>query len=317
MVTTEKLAANLDLLRNQMPKKPKKYTSDHPVTLFEALTKYSNSRSVNGVQSCTFSLNEHHWPLPLWIDHSNIHFGFFNKLYYKRFYNSFRPPHKFEGLKDFEYLWIPVINEIAYKKKYDDTLTEAFDVNLKYIKRKLLLNSLLSSKESIIQEIFKSYKKKYWIACINTLFPLLDFVTRTILNTKNLTTDIGKICKVFKQNGFDIDTANHLMPHITLVNSLIDPARKLEKTEHDKLYEKIKNNQFGLIGPALCSFLFFANHYYGYYKEDVQDKNVINRHGILHGSIDSFGNKANAVKLFTFLYLLLELEPVFKILLQE
>ncbi len=144
----------------------------------------------------------------------------------------------------------------------------------------------------------------------------MDFIARKLLKTTNLGVDIGKICKLFQQNGFTLDTVDFLMPHITLM-SLMKPGESLFGEEWTSIREKVKNNNFGLIGPALSSFLRFANHYYGYYKEDVEEVNVINRHAILHGSVNLFGNKVNAVKLITFLYLMLELEPVFSVLLKE
>ncbi len=320
MVTKEKLAFNLDVLRKHIPQKPKEYTSDHPVTIKEALEKYSNQRSINGIQSLTKLLDEKHWSLPLWINPHDIEVGFFNKLYYKRWFNSTRKAVKkkikFKGLKDFEYLRIPFINEYYFKINFDDTIIEAFEVNRKYIEQRLKSNPILVSKKFIIEEIFKTYKKKYWTSCINTLFPLLDFVARKLLKTKNLGVDISKICKLFEQNGFALETADHLMPHITLINASIS-EKKLSKEEYDILYKKVKDNDFGIIGPALSSFIRFANHYYGYYKEDGVDSNIINRHAILHGSINSFGNKTNVVKLITFLFLMLELEPVFKILFND
>lgn len=82
----------------------------------------------------------------------------------------------------------------------------------------------------------------------------------------------------------------------------------------------MEETDFGIIGPALSSFIKFANIYYGYYIEENETEEVqslINRHAILHGAISNFGNKVNAVKLITFLYLMLELEDVFNILLEE
>ena len=68
----------------------------------------------------------------------------------------------------------------------DDTIIEAFEANKKYIEQRLKSYPVLTSKQLVIEEIFKTYKKKYWIAGINTLFPLLDFVARKFLKTKNL-----------------------------------------------------------------------------------------------------------------------------------
>lgn len=316
MISKEKLADNLTILRNQIPQKPKIYTSDHPVTIKEALDKYSNRRTIHGVQTCTNSFNNEHWPLPLWFDPMKIKVGFWNKFYYKKHNNTLHKK-KFNGFKDFDYLWLPAMNKIFYKTNFDESIVEAFDANIKYIQKRLKSNPLLQSKAPILQDVFRTYNKEYWVACISTLFPVLDYVARKLLNTKNLSIDISKMCKLFEQNGFSLETVDHLMPHITLVNLFqeLDEPNFHEKWK--ELHEKVKDNEYGLIGPALSSFLRFANNYYGYYREDLEENNVINRHAILHGSINEFGNKENAIKLLTFLYLFLELEPVFEILLKE
>ncbi len=320
MITKERLALNLDVLRKLMPQKPKEYTTDHPVTIKQALEKYSNQRSVHTVQAHTRCFDEEHWPLMLWINPNNIQVGFFNKVLYKKYRNSsnkfLKRKKRFKELKDFDYLSVPFVNKYYFKRDYDETNMKMFQVNRKYVEEKLKSNTLLVSKKLIIEEIFRTYKRKYWISCINNLFTVLDFITRKLFKTKNLGIDISRICKLFEQNGFSIETADYLMPHIAIVNSL-GPGKRLSKEERDSIYEKVKDNNFGLIGQALFSFLRFANHYYGYYKEDGVDNNIINRHAILHGSINSFGNKANVIKLITFLFLLLELEPVFEILLNE
>lgn len=299
-----------------MPKKPAVYTSKHPVNLKEALFLYANTRTVNGIQASTMSFNQNNWPLLLWVNPFNIKFGFFNKLYYRKWHKSFNSKRKFTGIKNFDYLSIPYINQTSFKKHFDESILEGFDVNKIYVQKKLKSNHLLLSKSLIIDEIFNTFNKQLWTASICTILPILDFLTREILNTKNLSTDMGKISKLFEQNGFSLETVDYLMPHITLVMSS-DPEKKLSKKEKDELHEKVKNNNFGIIGPALSSFLRFANHYYGYYREDIRQNNIINRHAILHGSTNSFGNKVNTVILITFLFLLLELEPVFNILLKE
>lgn len=107
------------------------------------------------------------------------------------------------------------------------------------------------------------------------------------------------------------------MPYITFVSSR-QPGDTIFNEERDQWFKKMSEYDFGLIGPALSSFIHFANIYYSYFREDDdQELALINRHAILHGSINNFGSQVNAVKLFTFLYLMLELEPVFEILFAE
>ncbi|MGN6341617.1 MAG: hypothetical protein ACTHML_11670 [Ginsengibacter sp.] len=182
----------------------------------------------------------------------------------------------------------------------------------------ILSNSMLKPKKEIIESIWKSYRNRNWVACINTLYPLVDFVTRRLLKTKNLSIDVSKICKLFTQNGFSLENAGDLMPHFTFVLSH-KPGQPLFSKEREEWFKKMQETDFGFIGPALSSFIRFANIYYSYYKEDTEadQSQLLNRHGILHGSIDNFGTKVNAVKLITFLYLILELEDIFEILLAE
>lgn len=315
MITKEKLGLNLDILRNIIPKKPAKYTPQHPLNLKEALTLYSRQTSVHSIQHCTRGLYENNWPLILWVNPHNIKFGIFNKILLKRYDFSQRKKKKLNWFKDFNYLFIPFMNELIFKIKYDDTIMEGFDANKMYIQNQLKSNPLLTPKIFLIEGIFKAYKNENWVTCVCTILPLLDFVSRKILNTKNLRNDIGKICKLFEQNGFGLDSVDDLMPHLSMVKRERDKPQTI--VEMHKIYEKVKDNEFGIIGPALSSFLRFANQYYKYYTEDVEEENVINRHAILHGSVNLFGNKANIIKLITFLYLMLELEPVFEILLKE
>ncbi|ALL06224.1 hypothetical protein AQ505_12415 [Pedobacter sp. PACM 27299] len=72
--------------------------------------------------------------------------------------------------------------------------------------------------------------------------------------------------------------------------------------------------ELGLAGIALSHFLHFSSHYYAYYRTEKHTANTLNRHGILHGANHNFGTKTNAIKLITYLYLALELEPELKIL---
>ncbi|MGV8136032.1 MAG: hypothetical protein AB2L20_12520 [Mangrovibacterium sp.] len=71
MITKEKLEYNLSCLKKHIPTKPKEYTVEHPLTLREALEKYSNTRTVNLFELSTNYYNNGNWPLPLWVKHSS------------------------------------------------------------------------------------------------------------------------------------------------------------------------------------------------------------------------------------------------------
>jgi hypothetical protein len=318
MITKDKLAINLKELKSRIPSKPTTYTSKHPKTITEALKYYCNKRTVHSVQACTTSLNEDNWPLPLWFNPENVKVGFWNKLYYRRQYNSGQKGKNFKGLKEFDFFFVPVMNHILFKLSFDQIILEAFDANKKYAFRMFLSKPILKSKKGIIESVQKSYRSNNWEACISTIFPLIDFMTRRLLGTKNLGLDVSKICKLFAQNGFSLENAGNLMPHFTFVLSH-KPGEQFFSKEREKWFQKMQETDFGLIGPALSSFIRFANIYYSYYKEDTeaQESPLLNRHAILHGSISDFGTKVHAVKLITFLYLMLELEDVLKILLAE
>jgi hypothetical protein len=299
-----------------MPVKPARYTRKHPKTICQALKLYANQRTVTNVETCADYMHQHNWPLPLWWDPEHIKVGFFNRLYYRRFYNSMGKA-RFKAFKAFDFLWMPFIAQFSFKIKVDDCLEEAFEANKKYIRQRLKTHPILCSKKDIIDAVFHCYEKKNWIACISTLFPLIDVVARTFLHTNNLSADVSKIGRLFRENGFSGETVDHLMPFVAL-SRLWNPERRATQAERDAVHEKVKDNQFGVIGPALSSFLRFAELYYGYYRADTDPAPVLlNRHAILHGSVDSFGDKINVIKLLSFLFLFLELEGVFAILFDE
>lgn len=236
--------------------------------------------------------------------------------FYQRAYNFWQKGKKFKHLKGLNFFWVTLSVHLFFKTSYDKILPKVFLANSKYAFQKLMSHPLLQAKGPIIKSIIRTYKKGDWVACISTMFPLIDFIARKLLKTKNLGIDVSRICKLFEQNGFSLATADHLMPHFTFVSSFKEGEIFLSK-ERLEWFDKMNENDFGLIGPALSSFIRFSNIYYSYYKEDKEETVLLNRHAILHGSISGFGTEANTVKLFTFLYLFLELEPVFEILLAE
>lgn len=317
MITNEILAYNLKVLRDKIPTKPNVYTPEHPKRISEALEFYCNQRTVHIVQAYTYSFNENYWPLPLWFNPEDVRVGFWNKLYFRKHIRFWNKNKKFCKLKEFDFLYVLAFNCLRKKSFYNEIIVEAFDVNKKYTFQMLLSNPILDSKKEIIESIQLSYNKGNWVACICTIFPLIDFVTRNLLKTSKLSIDVSNICKLFDKNGFTLDNAIDLMPHISYVISCTPDD--FFNGENLKKLRKNSETDFGLIGPALCSFIKFANTYYSYFKDDneVNNGQLLNRHAILHGSINNFGTKDNTVKLITFLFLMLELESIFAILFIE
>jgi len=318
MITKEKLALNLVTLKQRLPTKPKVFSPKYPKTIRESLQYYCNRRTVHGLQFATVNLSENNWPLPWWINPEKIRIGFWNKLNYQKWWKALKVKKNIKTIEVYDFFAIIVINQSLFKRPIDEVMIEAFSANRNYAFARLSTNPILQSKKEIMKSIQLSYKKCNWIACITTLLSLIDYVTRKLLKTENLSMGVLKICQLFEQNGFSLETANNLMPFSTIVQSHfykgMSPMEEIEK-----LHIKLEKTDFGIIGPALSSFIRFANIYYSYYKSDSDSAQTmqINRHAILHGSISNFGSITNTVKVITFLYLMLELEPVFDILLAE
>jgi hypothetical protein len=317
MITKDKLLLNLKDLKSRIPEKPMLYTPDYPKTVGEALKYYCNQRTIHTIQACTMNLNMQNWPLPLWYNPDNIKLGFFNSILHRKISRQWKKRKKNKKTTSIDFYALPFWNKLCFNRSYDKTIVEAFGANINYIFLRLNDNPLLLRKKIIIDSIHDSYKDQNWVACISTIFPLIDYVVRKMLNTSNLTHNVVKICKLFESNGFTKENAEELMPYMAVSNTRLTGESYFSK-ERKELFNKMCKFDFGLIGPPLSSFLRFSNIYYSYFKEDNgEDLSFLNRHAIIHGSTNNFGSRTNTVKLITFLFLILELEPVFEILFNE
>lgn len=322
MITKEKLDLNLRMLKSRLPVKPSVYTPEFPKTIAEGLLKYSHTRSVNAISQNINNLNKLNWPLPLWVDPDDIKIGFWNTYHWKKWHDSWPGAKRFKKFSGFEWLWAPIFGDMFSAGKIDERLLNAFRTNLKYFEKRLLANPLLVDKQSAIRELMIVYKERKYNSCISLVFPLIDFVVRKLLNTTNLNNSVSKICKLFKECGFDFTTIDQLMPSVAITNFIDSkaPMKLFQVFETDDFKEfsaRLERFNFGIVGGALNSFLWFSNNYYGHYAEDIGGNNIINRHAILHGSVNNFDNQVNAAKLLTYFYLILELEPVLNILFDD
>lgn len=336
MITPERFQLNFQYLQILIPTKPTEYTEEYPKNIQDSFKFYLRQSSVNLLQSATMAYNEDEWPLPLWFDPNRIRIGFINRLNYnksqftkekKRPLLDWFPPYDrvFKHIGKipnntpvWNYLLFPFFNKVFFKQDFSEGVVTAFDCNLKYIERILNANINLLDKKDILDDVFKTYRNGFYIASLTTVFPLLDHIARQFLKVSRLTKDVKQICKLFESCGYDSSNTEHLMYHTALVHMM---GKRFEENnpiiDWEEEVKKVKKTNLGMIGPLLSSFLRFANIYYSYYKDETDHTNALNRHGILHGSLSSFGSKVNAVKLITFLYLFLELEPVFEVLLNE
>lgn len=308
MVSVQQFGVNMSRLKDRMPIKPIVYSSEYPKTLKECLDLYCRQRTVNLLQINTILISKENWPLPFWYNPENWKFGLINRIRLSRWGKKLR-----KDDNGFGYSSMLVLMNIGKYISMTDIMLEAFDANRKYAFLQLLSNPILESKTSIIRSLERSFKQSNWIACVCTILPLFDFVARKTMGVTNLTKDVRNICKLFEAHGFNIDNADEFMP---MMNDVIKRHETGTWTPDARLKE-LEAFNYGIIGCALSSFVRFANLYYSYFKEDsdIDSSNVLNRHAVLHSANVNFGTKENTVKLITLLFLVLELEPVFQILL--
>jgi hypothetical protein len=201
----------------------------------------------------------------------------------------------------------------------DKMVIDLFNTNFEYYKEKVINNPLLQNKQLLLKDVFDTYQNQNYAACICSQFPILDFLTREVFNTNKLGRDITSINSMFKAAGYTLNDIDNLKPagKAVKLNDLM-MQKKLTKEEYDNI---IKNDfkdemKLGLPGVALSSFLLFGAKYYDFYRNDTKVVEL-NRHAIMHGANDAFANQVNCVKLFTYLYLMLEIEPVLRIVFNE
>jgi len=332
MINVNKLKINLVSLQESLPQKPSVYTFDFPKTIAETLTKYANRRTVNLFGINVYNYNEHGWPVPLYVDNSDIKVGLINNLFYRKMeygtnktYRRLRRTKKIKKInlwnikiKPWNWIGIPIYRHIYWKDSVDSGVIDLFEANLKFFRKKLLAHPYLRNWEKIIAEIFSAYRHGHWASCIYTIYPLLDHAARHVLNTDSLRHDMQTVCKLFRQLGIGQGETDVFMAHTNTI-MVWNKVREKEISPEDGkvLTEKGNSYTLNMIGPALSSFLQFSNRYYGYIRTDMDHADSLNRHAIIHGLYIDFSTKANVIRLFTYLYLLLELDPILKILLSE
>lgn len=344
----KKLKVNLNKLKNLIPKKPQSFTKDYPKSIEESLNKYIRQRTISIMRPACWMYDKHNWPLPLYVDPQNIKIGYLNEFiftklgmksfpYYDLFaslqYNTYQPYElkprfririmwllrygERKKLEYYDWLIIPILCHFFRITNIDDFNIQLFDINYKYFRLKVINNKLLSNKKGLIIEILDNYNRGNYASCICTLYPIIDFLTRQYFDTTKFDKDITSVNAMFKSAGFTLIDIDNLKPGAA-THKFYSLMRE-KKITMEQANELSGKNEYdlGFPGIALSSFLHFSFQYYQYHRTDTVQTNHLNRHAILHGSSNDYGTKSNAIKLLTYLYLMLELEPVLKIVFSE
>lgn len=344
----EKPFFNIIKLQKIIPSKPKEYTIDIPFSIQESLEKYIRTSTVNNIRVASLILDSHGWPLPLYVDPENIQIGFLHKLvlgksnglygnfkYYSMLesltLDNFQPSkisknllyrifvlfHPIKTVQYYDWFIVPIFCKSFKIINLSEIIVDLFDVNFKYYQTKIMANNHLESKHVNLSNIFSTYQTGNYASCISTIYPLLDFLTRLFLNVTNLTIGIGYINKIIKEAGFTLDEIDNLKPG-AFTHKFFNKNGfgKIHEKEYGNLSEK-HEYKLGLPGIALSSFLHFSSKYYADYRDESTEPNQLNRHAIMHGANTDCFTKENTVKLLTYMYLMLELEPVLKIVFEK
>ncbi len=348
-MTKEKLLANLEKLRKLLPEKPKEYTPVYPKNIRDSLTMYLRQCTLGNMRMAAWRYENSKWPMPLYMDPEKIRLGRMNRhvllsfttkpFYYYTLVGMFKNKTKpsrprptlwsrtIHSMLDkswidyYDYLNVATLTEYKNMSSVDEVTLELFETNLDYIKRYMYTHVIFQDRMGILNDIFECYHRKNWYACITAMYPLLDAVVREYCGSIQFETDITTINKNFTKAGFspwDIDNLKHGALYGKMI--ILQIAKKITAEESNKVcneYSEKRKKELGFPGIALSSFLIFAAQYYKYVRKETRVNDDLNRHAIIHNANTAYGTRLNAVKLFTFLFLTLELEPVLKILFAE
>lgn len=301
LITEQELVLNLEILRGKIARKPIDYIfqDDFPIQIEDSLSKYVITHHVNLILSISDVLRViFDWPFPFFI-------------------LSFRKSKIWSITVEFPLTVWSTMHVLIESRIYQaskevqmDRIKTIIDRGMvklvRLSSRKLFLrwmsSEILAGYQHELMEIKQVYTKGYWYPCVTAVFPLLDYICRKLLRTKNLTKGVSYINKLFSDANISFES---LRPGY----GAWDYAETIGENP-----QEASNKDLRLVGIALESFLQFSK---GYYSHCDQDQNifVLNRHSILHGGRGKVWTKEDATKLLLFLDLMISLFPVFEILL--
>ena len=300
-ITPQQLALNLEILRSRIIRKPTNYESgqDFPGSLEDSLSRYVRTRHVNLILSFSDMLRiEYSWPFPFFVLPLSKS---------KRWRLISALP-----LMIWFYMGISIESllhrkQVPPEKARAKTTIDKFMVRLVRMSSRPLFQGwfsspILAEHYQELRELQQVYRKGCWYPTITATFPILDYICRKLLRTKNMTKGVGHINKVFSQANISFEL---LRPGY----GTWDYAKRVGADA-----QELTSNDLRLVGIALESFLQFASVYYGHHDQG-QGVSVLNRHAVLHGGRGKIWTKEDATRALLFLDLMVRLYPIFEVLL--
>ena len=299
----QELVANLEILRGKIARKPADYIpqKDYPRSIEDSFSRYIRTHHVNLILSLSDLLRvQFGWPFPFFVlSLSQSKYWLLTAAF-----------------PLIAWVYICVSLELMLHRSPDEDkarmarstklidkgMVKLVQLSSRKLFRRWRSTEMLAEHHQELKEIQKIYTRGYWYSCVAAVFPLLDYVCRELLQTKHLTKGVGHINKVFSE-------ANICLESLRPGFGALDYAKEIGADP-----QEISNKDLRLVGVALESFLQFATIYYGNFTQD-QDVSVLNRHAVLHGARGKVWTREDATKLLLFLDLMINLAPVFEILL--
>jgi hypothetical protein len=300
--TPRQLAAalpdNIRFLASLIARKPESFTPRWAATVDEAFSFYTRTSTVNLVLSFSNMFAAEGWPFPAHLD-LRRELDLFVKGWpperpslarkWKRLIRRF-------GAKVMLALLKGVVPEEQGDSGLSSVMVGFFARDSKEIFEFWRSCPILSSKLPIIRGVEQTYRNRYWAACLPTALPILDFVIRTYFETNTLKVTIDTLHQAFEKA--------HILPKDLKPGYAVWQGRK--QPDEGNAFADSLDQDLRLPGVLLASFVQFAADYYGWYKLDVGNPSVLNRHAILHCASE-YWNSEYTTKFLMFLDLTLRL----------
>lgn len=300
-IRPKELVANLEILRGKIARKPVDYIpqNDYPRSIDDSFSRYTRTRHVNFILSLSDVLRlEFGWPFPFFVlSLSQSKYWLLTAALPIMAWVYVRI-----SLKSMLHWSTDEVKKAWFANIVDKSIVKLVQLSSRKLFRQWRSTKMLDAHHQELKEIQEIYVNGYWYSCVAAVFPLLDSVCRELLQTENLTKGVGHINKIFSQ-------ANICLESLRPGHGAWDYAEKNGANAQES-----SNKDLRLVGVALDSFLQFAAIYYGHFTQG-QDTSVLNRHAVLHGARGKIWTKEDATKLLLFLDLMINLVPVFEILL--
>ena len=311
----DSLTGNIGFLSSLIARKPAAYTPEWASTADEAFSLYTRTGIVNLLISEAQYLAEANWPFPSYLDLKRelapAAFDWKSSIG-----NLDRPSGKLRLLwkvmrRDLYFGYVTLIPAFASSSEQRERgvslwMMLLFRRELRSIFSYWKSSPILATKVPMVRDIERTYRKGYWAACLPTALSLLDFVIRTYFGTNDLYVSISTLRRSFEKA--DVLPSDFKPGFAIWDGKFFEDGSRASNRLATKLEDDLR-----LPGVLLYSFVRFADDYYGWYKQDVNAKQVLNRHAIQHSATD-YWTRENATKLLTFLDLALRLRRPLEVL---